>query len=177
MKTLIIAIILLVGCGIADLSAQKSNKARTEHIRLNTTANSKVHIGFSAGATGGIGLSARFWHRAIGIQTTVGYFGMNEQRQMSLGLTALGRFYRGRQVNLLVFASHSESFHIESPDVDESFQNVMPLVAHGTGTGMGFEFASRWNTGLSLLVGFGQSSFFQSDVINLIADVGIHHRF
>ena len=177
MKTLIFTIILLVGCGIADLSAQKSNKARTEHMRLNTTANSKFHLGFSAGATGGVGLSARFWHQAIGIQTTAGYFGVNDQRQVSLGLTALGRVYRGKQVNLLVFASHSETIELTSQENESSLLIYRPVVVHGTGAGMGFEFASRSNTGFSLLIGFGQSSIFQSDVINSIAEVGIHHRF
>lgn len=177
MKTLFVSLLLLAGFALTDLSAQSSNKARTEHMRLNTTANSKFHLGFSAGATGGIGLSARFWHKAIGIQTTAGYFGVNDQRQVSLGLTALGRFYRGKRVNLLVFASHSESLELTPPSENSFYLLNRPKVANGTGGGIGFEFASRSHTGFSLLMGFGQSSVFNSNVINAIAEVGIHHRF
>lgn len=177
MKKLIITLSLIAGFSTAQLTAQVSNKARTEHIRLNTVANSKVHVGFSAGATGGVGLSTRFWYKSIGIQTTAGYFGVNEDRQVSAGLTLLGRFYRGKSVNLLVFASHSETFDLDSPNEGSRYVIAKPKVVSGTGAGMGFEFASRAKTGFSLLLGFGQSTFFQSNVVNAIAEVGIHHRF
>ncbi|MCB0760776.1 MAG: hypothetical protein KDC12_04570 [Flavobacteriales bacterium] len=155
--------------------AQESHKRQTESLRLNTAANSTFHLGTAFGMTGGNGLSARVWYKQFGIQANAGYFGVNNMRQINLGATAMGRVYRGKAANILLFVSHSGSQFLDKERADSFF--IRQKVMHGTGAGVGFEFAPRSNAGVSLLVGMGESSIYRSHQLNAIFELGIHRRF
>jgi len=132
--------------------------------------NSPHHIGASAGATTGFGLSYRYWPSKLGIQvTTLPTFMQNEGSVTSLGASVLYTLNDGDKIDLYSYLGNSILFLNSSTDSE---------LEYNAGIGLGFKFDIFDELNINAQFGYGGLNITENyAVFSMVGEVGLYYHF